>query len=101
MSELKVGDVLWFESFWREWRFRAITGETKLSWIVGEGWSEEKANKKTLLTAADRQGRKTRYYTAQQRDDKMWVDANRHRIESKVCGCSDRATLEKIEELLT
>jgi hypothetical protein len=93
-QQIKIGDKLNYEE--RGWTSRVIEGETKQSWLMDTG---AKVNKKTLLS---KNGRylPTLWYADKQRDDKCWITTNRYRIESEVRACNDRATLEKIDNLL-
>jgi hypothetical protein len=94
VSELKVGDKLNYEEY--GWTSRVIEGETKQSWLMDTG---AKVNKKTLKSNNGRYS-PTLWYTDKQRDDQCWITTNRYRIESEVRRCNDRATLEKIDNLL-
>lgn len=100
---MKVGDELWYlrNAYTNaEWLSLAITGETKLSWLVGSGWNLQKVNKKTMLSK-HRGGSATRWYTHNSMTDKIWIDANRRRITTLVGICDNRALLEDIERMIS
>ncbi|MET4240244.1 hypothetical protein [Bradyrhizobium sp. RT10b] len=97
---IKVGDTLYSRESWRrhvpEWRESKITGETKGTWTIGEGWGQIRVNKKTMTTAADRLGHKTRYYTEEMRDAVVFCEAHREHIAGAVRSCGDPEKLRTV-----
>lgn len=102
---LKVGDELFMLDRWPRkgdprWTPFLITGETKLSWLVGEGWEQQKVNKKTMMTKADWRGQHDRFYTRQGRDDYDLCDRLRRPLMTAVEQCDDPEKMKKIAEII-
>lgn len=97
----KVGDIV-FEhlTIARDgisWKQARIIGETKGCWVLDNG---DRPNKKTMITAADRQGHKTRYYTYDGVEAKNFCDEHARAIGSAVSVCNDPVTLRAIAALV-
>jgi hypothetical protein len=75
-----------------------IVGETRKSWIAGEGYAEEKISKADLTINRSPYGR-LRAYTARAMEEDIWLHENRNRITENVRG-SDYGTLRAIDDLI-
>lgn len=104
----KIGDKLYTcrtinRSGRGKWSESRIVDETKHSWLVQTipGSSmRAKVNKTTMMTAADRQGMKDRYYTAQGRDAKDFCDKYARDIGAAVSVCDDPEKLKAIAAII-
>lgn len=99
--EARVGDIV-FERLTitrdgNHWKRARITGETKQLWVLDNG---DRPNKKTMITAADRQGHKTRYYTYDGVEAKNFCDQYARGIASAVSVCDDPVKLRAIAALI-
>lgn len=102
MSEIGIGTTLWWISSRNRrqgWRSYVITGETRQSWLLGDRWSERKISKKTLRENNGQWGHE-QFYTAEQRDNEVWVETNKYRIAGAVQACRDAAKLKQIAQIL-
>jgi hypothetical protein len=99
-----VGDTLWLRSTIRrsegEWMSKVIRDETKGLWIVGEGYTESRINKKTMVTAADRQGYRERWFTTEARDAYIFCEKYARAIGTAVSVCDSPNKLRYIAELI-
>jgi len=112
MSDIKIGDSVWFfdvnrrvyqktsdgRSFgspiWREhWVKREVIGETSRSWLVGYKHRPEKLPKS---------GKWPNDWVLSESEinDREWVEDHRHRVSNAVYACYDAAKLRKIAELI-
>ena len=78
---------------------RVVVGETRQSWLIGEGWRQSKVNKKTMLIANPPMGF-LRAYTAAGMEEDVWAHDNRYRIVRAV-ESADVATLRAVDAILT
>ncbi len=91
---IKIGDTLWDFSinrrsydkshgegpiFAKHFAPVQVTGETKVSWLVGPSWSQSKVNKKHIET-----GNAGAFYTEQGMNDKIYEHENAHRIADAI-----------------
>lgn len=95
---MKVGDLLWHRNGTSE----AITGETKVSWIVGESsWAQEKISKKTLRdTGTDGKHRPMFFATEKMADEVRFAEKNRYAIGNQVQQICDPLILRQIAVLI-
>jgi hypothetical protein len=102
MSEIKVGDTLWsdFDSGRHRWISDVITGETKMSWIVGADkyTGGHKVNKKTMREAMGAYSPR-RWFTVEDARDERFRRRYAHEIGARVSGQS-ASTLRKVAELI-
>lgn len=96
---LKIGDVLFtVDSHSRAGPEPvAVTGETQGLWILANG---DRPNKKTLVTAADRQGYRLRYLTKDGLESKLFCDRHARSVSSAVSVCNDPTVLREIAKLV-
>lgn len=97
----KVGDMV-FEHLTiardgSHWKRARIVGHTKGRWALDNG---DKPNKQTMITAADRQGNRTRYYTYDGVEAKNFCDQHARGIASAVSVCDDPVKLRAIAALI-
>lgn len=95
-NERRVQDRSYF------WVPVVVVDETARSWIArGEG-REVKIDKKNhkLLGIRDFFGLDNRAYTTAEREAKMWMEENLHRLVRAVENCRDVDTLRAIDALL-
>jgi hypothetical protein len=100
--ELKVGDVLWchdYRSNSKRWFDKAITGETRHSWIIGEGWSPYKVLKKDLTESQGAYGRR-QWFTSEGRDNYLWIHNHAPCMAEAVRTITDIDTLKQIAALI-
>lgn len=117
---IKVGDTLWrFDVNRRVYRRASgayfasggpiyaehfepfvVTGETAFSWLVKEGWRDRKINKKTLREAPHNGFGGWQWYTAEQKDDAVWLEWHRDKIADEVRRCRSAAALRQIAALI-
>jgi hypothetical protein len=80
------------------WQSFCVIGETRQSWLLDGSWKARKVNKKTMLENNGQWG-SARFYTAEQKDAKIWSDKHRYAIARAVEGCTvDK--LKRVAELL-
>jgi hypothetical protein len=80
-----------------KWEQSRIMNETPGCWVLDNG---DKPNKKTLITAKDRMGYATRYYTAAGMKAKQFCDKHARDIAAAVSVCDDQAKLIAIAMLI-
>lgn len=102
---IKVGDTLYLLHRDRrprepKWTLHTIIGETKLSWLIGEGWAQEKINKKTMRTKMNWQGENVLYRTSQECTDYDFCEAWRKPLMVAIEQCREPERLKKIAEIL-
>jgi hypothetical protein len=100
----KVGDILYTHPIGRPDRLGEdsgeITGETRLSWLVGEPqYARAKVNK-VSLDEAIRDHLPRHWYTKEGLDRELFIKANRHLISRSVSYERDVDKLKKIAEIL-
>lgn len=108
MSELKVGATVWIESDRNEPDEVVITGETKQSWIFGEGWNQQKIDKKrdgfglyrTRPVSTQHPNIRRVFTSREEIDQQRWVERNRYYIGSCVHVCDNHALLRQIADLV-
>lgn len=95
---MKVGDLLWR----RNGTSAAITGETKVSWIIGErSWEQEKISKKTLRdTGTDGKRWPMFFATEKMADEVRFAENNRYAIGNQVQQMRDPVILRQIAVLI-
>lgn len=103
--EIKVGDKLYYIDSHQAphiatWRTDTIIGETKVSWLLGPEWRATKVNKKSMVTATDYRGYRTRYYTKSAMEDKIFCSKHRRNLGSAVEACNSPDILRQIADLL-
>jgi hypothetical protein len=101
-GSVKVGTVLHYQERYRhngDWRTAKVTGETKGTWLLAGG---DVINKKTLCTRAGRNDYGQRFYTKQEKADKLFVESNRYGVARRVevLQLNDVDMLEQIMEVL-
>ncbi len=96
---LKVGDTVYEANGYNgnvdrknPYKPRRIVAETRQSWILE---NDDRANKKTLEVRHPGYG-PSRYVVADERDRRIYINANRHELARKVANCEDVEVLKKI-----
>jgi hypothetical protein len=102
---IKVGDELYLLHTGRragdpKWTKHVITGETKQSWLIGEGWAQEKISKTTMTTKKNWQGVNERYRTQQQAADYDFCEAWQRPLATEVGLCWEPEKLKKIAAIV-
>lgn len=107
MSEIGVGSVVWIRRDWRsDWREDTITGETRVSWIIGENsWEQVKFPKKA--DACGRRWIKGRNgggervaISREELEGLKYISDYRAIIERRVGFCEDAEVLRQIAALV-
>jgi hypothetical protein len=99
---LKIGDILWchdYRSNSRRWFEKTISGETKQSWILGDGWSPHKVLKKDLTENQGAYGR-LQWYTSESRENYLWINTHAPRMSEIVRDVTDMEILKQIAVLI-
>lgn len=97
MSEpKKIGDKIWEHRSRAGWLESEIMGETRISWILGPSYDQDKVNKKALA-AGELYGWKA---TRAEVDDVLFVQDNAWRVGTAVSGVRDAAILRQIAALI-
>lgn len=97
-----IGDTLWtLNSRDRRvgWRSEIITGETRLSWILGDDWRQTKVLKSDLTENMRSFGRE-QWFTERGKEDYLWREHHRRNISALVGTCKDVAKLKAIGEIV-
>lgn len=97
----KVGDLLYQLHNWRragqpKWEPAPITGETKVSWLLGD----IKVNKKTMVTAKDYRGHNERYCSYEEMVAQDFCDLHARDLASHVSVCKDPEKLKRIAAIV-
>jgi hypothetical protein len=99
MTEIRVGDTIYsFDRGGRRTHSAVITGETRVSWLIGK----QKVRKSNMVEYSgygkdmgDRQ-----WFTKEGFDDTAWIKDNRHKIQEAVGRCTNIGVLIGIKDLL-
>lgn len=109
---MQIGDVLYTYDMSRRkydedgrpdarsnWKAHAIIGETRVSWIIEDGY---KVEKDTLLLRGikDFRGLRNRAFAEPEMRDKLWVELNHFRIVDAVERTEDIMKLHQVAVLL-
>lgn len=101
LREVKIGDTVYehltIARAGISWMPVLVVDQTKYCWRLGNG---HKINKKTLITPADRQGYKARYFTAAGVAARNFCDDHARNIGCAVSVCDDPDTLRAIAALI-
>lgn len=102
-ASVKVGSVLHCQARYRysgPWSKVKVVGETRGTWILPPGYPA--INKKTLRSRSNATDYGWRFYTTQERTDKLFVEDNRSRVARliEVMQLGDAETLRQIIDLL-
>lgn len=100
----KVGDELYFidghqAAHIAKWRTDVIVGETKVSWLLGPDWRVTKVNKKSMITASDYRGYRTRYYTKTDMENKIFCSKHRRGLATAIETCDSPDLLRQVADL--
>jgi hypothetical protein len=98
MDEIGIGTELWchdYRSNRRPWFKQAVTGQTRLSWIVGRC----KINKKTMQENLGQWGNR-QWFTEAAKARRDWIATNRPQIAGLVSAERDIDRLKQIAVVL-
>lgn len=78
---------------------RTIGGETKLSWLITDGYGIVKVNKKTMRQASNNGWGGWQWFTAEAMEDNIWLADHRHNIRNMLDNAS-ASQLRQVAEIL-
>ncbi len=106
--DLKLGSSVWkFDEYrsrrtWRDgWTEHKIVGETRVSWLVGEGYAQFKIAKRDPgARKSNGFGSRALAFSQAEIDDIAWVNEHRYKIYRLVEYIHDAAVLRQIARLV-
>lgn len=96
---VKIGDTLYQRDGRGGFDGRAVVGETRSSWLLGDDEWPTKVAKDTMRTRGQNFGYLD-WYTQEQRDALAWIAKHRHHIRDHVGACADVDKLKQIAAII-